>query len=287
MIRKSSSNRNFLIFCLQNLIDCWSSGKGSSWQSNDVKDCLESINLSLLTGSEIQSLILSPLGDDDELVLIISKMTNKVIVPGLVAGFELEKEQWRNEMKNLLFQIEELNSEVEILRPMKQKVVDEENERRRIELSKNLFNSNSCGPQLSLSNNNSVVKKNGVSGMDNSFVEVNITGNCSVIFTRLDNLHGDGKTDFIGWKNRSSLQHNSGPSPYICPRGSGHGSFSPSNPSFPTITKGESITVSFSNGKAHFKPSTCTNTFTIDIPSYLVFGMLVYGQNHVWKVERV
>ncbi|KAL0251377.1 hypothetical protein GEMRC1_000590 [Eukaryota sp. GEM-RC1] len=78
------------------------------------------------------------------------------------------------------------------------------------------------------------------------------------------------------------------PNPFIRPRGdSSEGSFSPSNPMFPTITKGESITVSFSNGKARFKPSTCTTTFGIDIPSNLVFGMEVFGQNHEWKVERV
>ncbi|KAL0251882.1 hypothetical protein GEMRC1_001094 [Eukaryota sp. GEM-RC1] len=101
MVSKSSNSRDFSIFCLQNLIKSWSSGKGSSWQSNDVKDCLESINLSLLTGSEIQSLILTPLGDDDELVLIISKITNKVIVPGLVDSFELQKEELKKELENL------------------------------------------------------------------------------------------------------------------------------------------------------------------------------------------
>ncbi|KAL0250789.1 hypothetical protein GEMRC1_000003 [Eukaryota sp. GEM-RC1] len=125
MIKKSSNNRNCSIFCLQNLIESWSSGKGSSWQSNDVKDCLESINLSLLTGSELQSLILSPLGDDDELVLIISKITNKVIVPSLVDSFELQKEKWKNEKEQLLLKNEELEmenltlkNEVESLRPL-------------------------------------------------------------------------------------------------------------------------------------------------------------------------
>ncbi|KAL0251448.1 hypothetical protein GEMRC1_000661 [Eukaryota sp. GEM-RC1] len=227
MIRKSSGSRNFLIFCLQNLIESWSSGKGSSWQPNDVKDGLESINLSLLTGSEIQSLILSPLGDDDELVLIISKITNKVIVPSLVESFELQKEELKKELENINYEnvlLMSKNNELEAenlvlcnqVESFKQKVEDEENERKRvealnkakseenerriIELSKNVFNSNNCGSFLSLSNNNTVVKKNGASCDTNCFVEVDISDNCSVKFTRLDDL-GNTYTDFIGWKD--------------------------------------------------------------------------------------
>ncbi|KAL0251763.1 hypothetical protein GEMRC1_000975 [Eukaryota sp. GEM-RC1] len=268
-----------------------SSGKGSSWQSNDVKDCLESINLSLLTGSEIQSLILSPLGDDDELVLIISKITNKVIVPSLVDSFELQKEEWKNEKEQLLLKNKELETDVDTLRAFKLKVEEEEEEkeRTRIEALIGTFDTSTCGSFLSLSNNNTVVKQNGPSINYNNFVEVNLSDNCSVKLTRLDDLHGDGRTDYIGWKDRGRLQCGSVPSLCICPRGDcvGQGCFSPSNPSFPTITKGESITVSFSKGKAYFKPSTCTTTFSIDIPSNLVFGMLVYGKNHEWKVDRV
>ncbi|KAL0252081.1 hypothetical protein GEMRC1_001293 [Eukaryota sp. GEM-RC1] len=164
--------------------------------------------------------------------------------------------------------------------------------------SKNLFNSNNCGSDLSLSNYNTVVKRNNMSGNINSFVEVNLADSYSVKFTRLDDLHQDDDVkdlydgdehqfDFIGWTNRNSPQMD-GSSTYIRTTGKSHcGSFSPSNSRFPTITKGESITVSFSHGKACFKPSTCTTTFNVDIPSNLVFGMLVWGRNHEWKVERV
>ncbi|KAL0251733.1 hypothetical protein GEMRC1_000945 [Eukaryota sp. GEM-RC1] len=147
------------------------------------------------------------------------------------------------------------------------------------------FNSSFCGSELCLSSNNSVVKKTGSDSIYNSFVEVNISDNCSVKFTRLDDPD-NVESDYIGWKDRGSLQ-NSPPGLCICPLGAYNGSFSPSNPGFPTITRGESITVSYSNGKARFKPSTCTAYYSIDIPSNLVFGLTVWGQNHEWKVERV
>ncbi|KAL0250823.1 hypothetical protein GEMRC1_000037 [Eukaryota sp. GEM-RC1] len=215
-----------------------------------------------------------------------------------IDSFDLQKEELKKELENLRNENELLlskNNELEAenlvlcnqFESFKQKAKTEENERRIIELNKNLFNSNVCGSLLSLSNNNTVVEKNGSNGSANSFLEVNLSDNCSVKFTRLDDLHGDGITDFIGWKDRNRFQNGS-LSTCIGPRGNySEGSFAPSKPSFPTITRGESITVSFSNGKAYFKPSTCTTTFSIDTPSYLVFGMTVYGQNHEWKVERV
>ncbi|KAL0252010.1 hypothetical protein GEMRC1_001222 [Eukaryota sp. GEM-RC1] len=300
MIKKSANNRNFSIFCLQNLIESWSSGKGSSWQSNDVKDCLESVNLSLLTGSEIQSLILSPLGDDDQLVSIISKITNKVIVPNLVDNFELQKEELKNENEKLKSEndlllsknneleadVLSLNNEVHTLRAFKQKVEEEENERRRIEALIGTFVSTTCGSRLSLSNSNTVVKRNGSDGKTNSFVKVNLSDNSSVKFTRLDDL-SDDINDFIGWKNRGTLTDDFTPNPCVSPRGNCALGYFSSNPKFPQITRGESITVSFSSGKAYFKPSTCTTTFSTDMPRNLVFGITVNGQNHEWKVERV
>ncbi|KAL0252126.1 hypothetical protein GEMRC1_001338 [Eukaryota sp. GEM-RC1] len=159
---------------------------------------------------------------------------------------------------------------------------------RRIETIIGTFDYITCGSQLVVSNNNTVVKKNGIEGDEASFVVVKHSDNCSVNFTRLDDHHCDDITDCIGWKDRNRLQDESEPSLCICSRGDfSRGTFSPSNPSFPPITRGESITVSFSNGKAHFQPSTCTTTFSIDIPSNLVFGMTVFGQNHEWKVECV
>ncbi|KAL0251996.1 hypothetical protein GEMRC1_001208 [Eukaryota sp. GEM-RC1] len=282
MIKKSSNNRNFLLFCLQNLIESWSSGKAGSWQSSDVKDCLESVNLSLLTGSEIQSLILTPLGDDDELVLIISKIANNVVIPSLVDSFELQKEEWKNEKKQLFT----LTNEVESLRQFKQKVEEEENERRRIEALIGTFDPTNCGSRLSLSNNNTIVKKNCDQDDSNCFVEVNLSDNCSVKFTRLDDV-GNGYTDFIGWKDRSSLQNDQYPSPSLQTNGGGtRGSLSPST-SFSGIIKGESIIVSFYNGKAYFKPSPRSFTCSTDIPNNLVFGLFGRGPNHEWKVERV
>ncbi|KAL0250880.1 hypothetical protein GEMRC1_000094 [Eukaryota sp. GEM-RC1] len=187
--------------------------------------------------------------------------------------------------KEVIFLNHELRSLRESVIPLIQ--IHEENERKRIELSKNLFNRNNCGSKLSLSNTNTVVKKNGFNGDAKSFVEVILLEDCSVKFTRLDGL-GNNYSDFIGWKEGGSLQNGSNPGPCIRTKGTcSIGFSSPSESSFPTITKGESITVSFCNGKAHFKPSTCTTTFSTDIPSNFVFGMTVWCQNHEWKVERV
>ncbi|KAL0251456.1 hypothetical protein GEMRC1_000669 [Eukaryota sp. GEM-RC1] len=227
-------------------------------------------------------------------VVVLKIELNEVKQRESVLSEELKDQAifFKNELRSLresvtpLIRIHEENERKRIEALNKAKA--EEDERRRIQLSKNIFNSNSCGSKLSLSNNNTVVKKNGSKGCTNTFVEVNLTDNCSVKFTRLDNLHGDGDTDGIGWKDRGSHQDGSIPSPCIRAIGTySLGSFSPSNPRFPTITRGESITVSFSNGKAYFKPSTSTTTFSVDIPSNLIFGMLVYGENHEWKVERV
>ncbi|KAL0250865.1 hypothetical protein GEMRC1_000079 [Eukaryota sp. GEM-RC1] len=230
---------------------------------------------------------------DQEFLKHLSEFINSdFIVPSLVDSFDLQKEEPQNQKHQLLPELKvenlTLNSEVEFLRDSNQKAKSEENERRRIEALIGTFDPTTCGSELSLSNNNNVVKKNGSRGDPNSFVEVNLSNNCSVKFTRLDDPVDDSSTDYVGWKDAGSLQDGTYPSPRVCSRGNCNGgSFSPSNPSFPTITKGESITVSFSNGKAYFKPSTCTTTFSIDIPSNLVFGMTVYGKNHEWKVERV
>ncbi|KAL0238222.1 hypothetical protein GEMRC1_012695 [Eukaryota sp. GEM-RC1] len=149
------------------------------------------------------------------------------------------------------------------------------------------FDSNFCGSKLYLSNTNTVVTKTDSGSNDSSFVAVNLSDFHSVKFTRLDDLQDlePSGCDDLGWKTISILQDACDSCPHIAHKGFGKGLFYPFDPSFPKITKDESITVSFSNGKAYFKPSTSTTTFSIDIPINLVFGLTVWGQNHEWKVE--
>ncbi|KAL0241423.1 hypothetical protein GEMRC1_006658 [Eukaryota sp. GEM-RC1] len=102
----------------------------------------------------------------------------------------------------------------------------------------------SCGSELSLSKNDSIIKKCGYTGHSNSFVQVNLSS-CSytVKFTRLDDLGSTTCSDFIGWKDISKLQDGKYPKPCIGTDGNYiRGSFSPPNPNFPPISKGESIT---------------------------------------------
>ncbi|KAL0242513.1 hypothetical protein GEMRC1_005076 [Eukaryota sp. GEM-RC1] len=107
MIKNSLNNINFLVYSLQNLIESWSSDALGHWQSNQITECLESINLSLLSDSEMQLSSL-PSYDKEGITLIISQLTNNIIVPGLFKEFQLQKFEWTSEKEQLLLKIQEL-----------------------------------------------------------------------------------------------------------------------------------------------------------------------------------
>ncbi|KAL0252172.1 hypothetical protein GEMRC1_001384 [Eukaryota sp. GEM-RC1] len=236
---------------------------------------------------EILTLDLQSSTDSIDILNILSKLTtDSRLAPFLTANLLNQSlstlNQHHQELKEVKKQLSDLK---EWIQPWIQKF--EENEKIKKEARIGKFNPDNCGFELCLSNNNTICKKEGHNDCVNSFVEVSIPNNCSVKFTGL-NTADTTNYDYIGWKERDHVQDESYPFPCIGPRGdSSSGTFSPSDPMFTSISKGESITVSFSNGIAYFKPSTCTTTFSIDIPSNLVFGMMIFGQNHEWKVESV
>ncbi|KAL0232634.1 hypothetical protein GEMRC1_011381 [Eukaryota sp. GEM-RC1] len=153
-------------------------------------------------------------------------------------------------------------------------------------LSKGVLDSNMGGSKLAVFNENTEVRKTGGNGNGQSFVRIIPIDGHSVKIIRQDDTHDDF-SDQIGFKNPHKIQ--SGISMSVAVGSDGNmskGSFSPSDPRFPPITKGESITVRFTNGRVSFTPSTCSTTFTTDIPQDLVFGLAIYGQHHSWKLER-
>ncbi|KAL0232970.1 hypothetical protein GEMRC1_011717 [Eukaryota sp. GEM-RC1] len=93
-ISSDHNNHNLLVFCLQCLNSSWQNRKGKLWNSQMICDCLLSINMTSLTGIEIQDLILSPFGSDNELILPISKITNTTIVPLLLPKIRRRKGQF-------------------------------------------------------------------------------------------------------------------------------------------------------------------------------------------------
>ncbi|KAL0242698.1 hypothetical protein GEMRC1_005261 [Eukaryota sp. GEM-RC1] len=279
---KSILPPSYDLFLVKCLVKSWKNTK--LWTVEDFEDVF--LNYDFQSGGDgVQILnILSKLLTDSRLA---DRLTLNLLNHALGALNYHHKE-----LKEIYHQNVALIDELSTLRhsflPWVTKLEQKEKELLRDSIG--TFNPSNCSPGFSLSDYNHVVRKVSPSGREGTFVEVIHSDNCTLKFTKLDDIYYGSfmVNEFIGWKERDILQDSSTPNPAICPKGVNFaGSFSPSEPRFPPITTGESITVTFADGYVHFKPSTCTTTFSIENPKNLVFGVYLYWHNKDWKVERI
>ncbi|KAL0213850.1 hypothetical protein P9112_006034 [Eukaryota sp. TZLM1-RC] len=144
-------------------------------------------------------------------------------------------------------------------------------------LNRCLFNPSNKGSHLTLSQGNSVVTKHCGSNWNNSFVQVNYSGNCTVVFTRLDTT--GNQNVMYGFFNPSYLQNN--PT-------NDYSTFYQSNvyqnnSSVGGLTNAsgqhQSVIVTIQGNTAYFKVGHYHQGLAINIPGGYVFGVLICQPN--------